>query len=222
MGKPIRARRGYLTPVQVAKRARKLGFVIDPAKLSRKAHAGDIPFAMPIPGMRRGIMFSTAKLDAVIEAAPKRAVVPEGSVTEYGLQKLALSQNLKLYSTTIRQTIARIEAGEEPPAPGLARDLSHPKRPYIIPAELAERILRRARIRKRVKLLVKKEKLIPIAKLADALDMSKGALLKSPYLRKIMVQGRAYVTPKEADSFFYWKIERAKRKLGKSLLQRAF
>jgi len=201
MGKRIRAPKGFLTPMQVSEIARKKGFVISPTKLSRMAHAGIIPFAEPIPKMQRGIMFPTSKVMKVIAAAPKKSVLSDGSASEYGLQKRALRENLKLYSTTIRQTIARIEAGKEPPAIGLARDLWHLKHPYLIPTELANRILNGARARKMIKQYEKDGKVVSVENLAGKAGLSKEALLKSRHLSKVIIGKKAYVLKEDATDF---------------------
>lgn len=143
--------RGFLSPKQVSERAAKMGIALKPITLSALARKNLVPFAKKIPGNDRGLMFPESKLAAIIRAVPAKAILPEGSMTVYGLIKAAKKRHLKINLADIQYKLNRIMEGKIPAPEGLARDIIGTKHRYILPKEFTEQMLQKAELRENVR-----------------------------------------------------------------------
>lgn len=200
-GKPLIAQKGYLTPPRVASIARKKGFFVNAKTLSEYARAGKIPFVEPVPGKKNRIMFPETKIKEVLAAAPKKAIMPKNSASTFELMQIAKQKKLKINLGSIQTKIHNIETGKESPTYGLARDLFDPWHRHILPAEFIKRMLKEAKHRKNLPMLLERKKIIPLSKLAKSIGLKERSLHVRKGIKKIRVGTKAIVTSAEAKRF---------------------
>jgi len=189
---------GFLSPKQVADKARKMGVHIEPNTLRMHANKGRIPFAQRIPGRQKGLMFPEAKIKQIVMAAPGKAIIPKGSVSSYDLIKVGKKRGLNVSIGDIQTKFKRIQQGVDPAPNGLAQDRIDSKHRMIIPKEMALQLLKEARRRKNLPRLLERGTLIPLSKVALSLGLSGRSLHGKAGINSIRVGNGRYLSRAEA------------------------
>lgn len=192
---------GFLSPEDISARAMAMGIHIDPRTLIMHARKGHIPFAQQIPGRKRGIMFPESKAREVIKAAPGTAIPPEGTVSTYGLIAIAKKRGLNICLADIQAIIRKIEAGKAPAPQGLARDMIDSKHRHVIPKALARQLLREARRRADLPMLIKTGEVMPLSQLATEMGFAPMSLHGRKDIRTFRVGNQRIVLRSEAERF---------------------
>lgn len=132
----------WLTVNQVIERAKQRGFEISQTGLLALARTRKKDLAGKITGTRSGTMFKQDVLDDILLAVPKKAIVPKGYASYTQFLEIARQRGIlpgtenKFPNTAI--LLSRIPESEQK---GVARDLFGPKHGYLVPIELAEKIM---------------------------------------------------------------------------------
>jgi len=200
-GKPPKAPKGYLTPKQLAEKAKEKGLDINPKVLADNAHKGKIRFWESIPGRKKGVMFPEEKLIQVIADSPKKAIVPKKLYTARDIYQMAKEKGLTVNQWHIVEKLRRIFAGKEPSPKGLLQDAWHPRHRYFFPKQFVKEIIAEARHRKKLPALLEKGRVLTIKEFAKEINLSVPNTLKRTDLKKFMDGGKYYVTRREADHF---------------------
>ena len=200
--RPIKAKAGFLTPVQIAGIAKSRGFDAKARTISAYASRGKIPFGQPVPGMKEGIMFPESRLKAVLESMPKKAILPEGSITKDALVKKARGAGLAFGTVDIDTHLKRMLAGKERPPKGLASDLFDSHHRLILPEAFAKRLIGEAKARKNLPRLIEAGKVLSLSQVATGLGLASRSLHeRHKEIKSFRVGTGRYVTAKEAARF---------------------
>ncbi len=189
---------GFLSPKQVASRAKKIGIHLNPRTLAAYSNRGKIPFAQKIPGNEKGWMFPEKKLKQIISATPGKAIMPKGSMSSNDLINIGKKRDLKISIVNIQTKLKRIMKGLEPAPKGLATDIIDSKHRYIIPKELAQQILKEARERKNLPKLLETGAIVLLSKISLELGFSEKSLHANKRINSFRIGQSRYISRAEA------------------------